>query len=135
MVERTNNNPTKSTTAADSEFTLEQLKKIIEVPKGDYERAFNQAAQAGREELAKKFRVVCMIGLTGHGKSSTANSLSGQDKFTVLAGTESETIQITGLLSKWQGKKEEDPLIVIDTPGLGDSKNRDTEHLPNWCAV
>jgi predicted GTPase len=72
-----------------------------------------------------------MIGLTGHGKSSTANSISGLEKFTVSAGTESETSSITGLLARWQGKKEEDPIIVIDTPGLGDSKNRDTEHIAN----
>ena len=104
MVERTTIISAKVTNNADSEFTLEQLKKIIELPKGDYEKTFNQAAQAGREELSKKFRVACMIGLTGHGKSSTANSISGQDKFTVSAGTESETSSITGLLSKWQGK-------------------------------
>jgi len=72
-----------------------------------------------------------MIGLTGHGKSSTANSISGQEKFKVSNSTESETSFVTGILTRWQGRKEEDPIIVLDTPGLGDSKNRDTEHIAN----
>ena len=63
---------------ADNAFTITQLKKIIKVPK-DQEKAFDTAASAGKEELAKKFKVVCMIGLTGHGKSSTANSICGHD--------------------------------------------------------
>jgi predicted GTPase len=63
-----------------------------------------------------------MIGLTGHGKSSTANSICGQEKFTVSAGTESETDSVAGLLARWQGLKEEEPVIVLDTPGFGDSK-------------
>ena len=75
MVEKTQPSA-RVTTKADNAFTLAQIKKIIEVPK-DQEKAFDAAAIAGKEELSKKFRVVCMIGLTGHGKSSTANSICG----------------------------------------------------------
>ena len=71
------------------------------MPKGHEGKAFETAAKAGKDELAKKFKIVCMIGLTGHGKSSTANSISGEEKFTVSAGTESETSSITGLLARW----------------------------------
>ena len=129
MVEKTQPSA-RVTTKADNAFTLAQIKKIIEVPK-DQEKAFEAAAIAGKEELSKKFRVVCMIGLTGHGKSSTANSICGQEKFTISAGTESETDSVSGLLARWQGIKEEEPIIVLDTPGFGDSKGRDTGHIAN----
>ena len=72
-----------------------------------------------------------MIGITGHGKSSTANSICGREKFTVSAGSESETDSVAGLLTRWQGIKEEEPVIVLDTPGFGDSKHRETEHIAN----
>ena len=47
------------------------------------------------------------------------------------AGSESETDSVAGLLTRWQGIKEEEPVIVLDTPGFGDSKHRDTEHIAN----
>jgi predicted GTPase len=77
--------------------------------------------------MSKKFKIACVIGLTGSGKSSTANSISGQQKFKESCGTASETDLVNGLLSTWQGVKGEEPVIVLDTPGLGDSKGRDTE--------
>ncbi len=117
-------------TKAHSAFILAQIKQIIEVPE-DQEKAFDSAAIAGKEQLSKKFKVVCMIGITGHGKSSTANSICGREKFRVSAGSESETDSVAGLLTRWQGIKEEEPVIVLDTPGFGDSKHRDTDHIAN----
>ena len=35
------------------------------------------------------------------------------------------------MLGTWQGEKNADPLILIDTQGMGDSKHRDTEHIAN----
>ena len=109
-----------------AEFSLKQIRRIIDVPK-DQEKAFDTAAIAGKEELSKKFKIVCVIGLTGSGKSSTANSISGQQKFKESCSTVSETDSIAGLLSTWQNVKGEEPFIVLDTPGLGDSKCCDTE--------
>lgn len=75
------------------------------------------------------FPVACMIGLTGHGKSTTANSICGKQEFSVSGGTESETTAFDGVLTRWEGSRNEDPIIVIDTPGIGDSRNRDTKHI------
>jgi hypothetical protein len=84
---------------------------------------------AGKEEQAKKFPVLCMIGCTGHGKSTLANSVSGADQFSVSASTESETCSFDVVLTRWFNKPQEDPVIYIDTPGIGDSRNRDTKHI------
>ena len=32
-------------------------------------------------------------------------------------------------MTRWFNKPNEDPVIVIDTPGTGDSKGRDTKHI------
>ena len=70
-----------------------------------------------------------LIGPTGAGKSTTANSICGQQKFKESCSTDSETDSVTALLATWQGVKGEEPVIAIDTPGLGDSKGRDTGHI------
>jgi predicted GTPase len=77
------------------------IKKLISVPKNDLEKVFDTALKAGKEEMSKKFKVICMIGVTGHGKSSTANSICGQERFQVSGGTDSETSSVTGLLTRW----------------------------------
>jgi predicted GTPase len=92
-------------------------------------KEWKAADAAGREEVMRKFKVVCMIGCTGHGKSTTANSLCGEAKFTVSGGTESETTAFDGVLTRWENKPNEDPVVVIDTPGIGDSQGRDTKHI------
>ncbi len=110
----------------EAEFSLKQIKRIIDVPEFWVE-PFKSAALAGTEALSENFPIVCVIGLTGSGKSSTANSISGQQKFKESCSTVSETDSIAGLLSTWQNVKGEEPFIVLDTPGLGDSKCCDTE--------
>ena len=62
---------------SDCSFTLKEIKKIITIAKNDLEKVFDIVAKAGKEELSKKFKVICMIGVTGKGKSSTANSICG----------------------------------------------------------
>ena len=109
-------------------FSLAQIRRIIEVP-SVWEEAFTTAALADREALSKKFKIVALIGCTGSGKSATANSICGQQRFKESCSTVSETDSVTGLLSTWQGVEGEEPVIVIDTPGLGDSKGRDTGHI------
>ena len=98
---------------------------VILVP-NEFKQAFNAAIMAGKKDLAEKFKVICVIGLTGHGKSSTGNSMCGQPAFFVSALTESETDKFSGLLSRWRNKSNQEPYIFLDTPGIGDSRNRDT---------
>ena len=90
---------------------------------------FQTAIAAGEDEVQRRFMVLCLIGLTGSGKSMTANSLCGEQKFSVSGGTESETTAFDGALTRWFNEPNEDPVIVIDTPGIGDSKGRDTKHI------
>ena len=32
-------------------------------------------------------------------------------------------------MCNYRGDEEEIPVIVLDTPGIGDSENKDTEHI------
>ena len=73
-----------------------------------------------------------MIGVTGHGKSSTANSICGDpNKFKVSEAIRSETNAVKGIVTTWEGKPDTEKIIVVDTPGIGDSEGRDTEHIAN----
>jgi predicted GTPase len=75
------------------------------------------------------FRSVCLIGLTGHGKSHTCNTLSKSDAFKVSAGIDSETEKVFGVVTRWRKEPKGIPCIIIDTPGIGDSKGRDTANI------
>ena len=108
---------------------LQELKKFIRMPKGALQDTFESAAMVDEEEFAFLFKCVCLIGCTGHGKSSTGNSLINENIFKVSAGTESETCHTEGALAKWLGDTNEQPVLVLDTPGIGDTKNRDTKHI------
>ena len=81
------------------------------------------------QSLANKFYSICLIGVTGHGKSSTANSLVGQKYFKASQNLQSETADVKGLVTHACGNINNEKLIVIDTPGFGDSKGRDTDHI------
>jgi predicted GTPase len=70
-----------------------------------------------------------MIGVTGHGKSSTCNSICGGNRFKAASTSQSVTEKVSGVLVRWEGKPDGEPLIVIDCPGFGDSQGRDTEHI------
>ena len=87
----------------------------------EFKQPFNAAVMAGRDTLAGKFRAICLIGLTGHGKSMTGNSLCGQPVFSVSAFSESETDKFSGVVSRWRKKPNLAPYIYLDTPGIGDS--------------
>jgi len=68
--------------------------------------------------------------VTGHGKSATANSLCWElERFKTSADVESETSEVKGFVTHALGSDKNDPVIIIDTPGIGDSKGRDTEHI------
>jgi predicted GTPase len=57
--------------------------------------------------------------------------LTKSDTFKVSAGTDSETDRVSGLVIRWRSEPKGVPCIVIDTPGMGDSKGRDSAHIAN----
>jgi len=67
--------------------------------------------------------------VTGHGKSSTCNSICGGNLFKAAADIDSVTAEVAGVLVRWQGKPGGEPVIILDCPGFGDSKGRDTQHI------
>lgn len=72
----------------------------------------------------KEQKINLMItGATGCGKSSTINALFNTEVAKVGVGVESETMDIT--------KYELDNLILWDSPGLGDGKEKDRRHTEN----
>lgn len=75
-----------------------------------------------------------MIGNTGHGKSATCNSLSNTKEFKSKSGLNSETYKIKAVITKSVIEEENTSLMVIDTPGMEDSENRDLEHLTKMIA-
>ena len=73
---------------------------------------------------------VCIIGLTGDGKSGLCNTLCGdyaKKKFQESEKTDSCTNKTIVQKVKWINSNEE--FYLADTPGLGDSENRDSLHI------
>ena len=73
--------------------------------------------------LRKKEINIMITGATGCGKSSTINALFETEKAKVGVGVDPETMDIQ--------KYELDKLVLWDTPGLGDGKEKDIIHSKN----
>ncbi len=79
---------------------------------------------AGREELARKYKVIYALGVAGQGKSSTANTICGSTNFNVSTSTEPETDTSSGVITRWRNLNGENPYIVFDTPSIDDLRYR-----------
>jgi len=66
--------------------------------------------------------IVILLGKTGNGKSATGNMLVGRDVFLSQPGVGSVTQESARAEGVWKGH----PLIVVDTPGLGDPNQTST---------
>ena len=55
--------------------------------------------------------------------------------FKVSEAIHSETNAVKGIITTWQGKPYTEKIIVADTPGIGDSEGRDTEHIANMVNI
>jgi len=76
-------------------------------------------------------KIILLIGRSGRGKSTLANVMVGVDgteiKFKEGDGSISETKKIQ--LEKFEDKESNTDYLVIDTPGIGDTKMSDNEVL------
>ena len=74
-------------------------------------------------------QTVAAIGLTGNGKSTFCNRLQGSEVFAESDGTDGETLTTECRNGTFTVGKDSMALRVIDTPGLGDRDNRDSDHI------
>ncbi len=81
------------------------------------------------ETLLTKLKSICVLGVTGHGKSSLGNVICGENVFEANAALKSVTEKVQGMVTTWRDISTHVPLICIDTPGFGDSEGRDSEHV------
>ena len=73
---------------------------------------------------------IMLLGLTGTGKSETANTLAGQPNlFASSAAAEVFNNQTTYHTVPWFNEPNANKYTIIDTPGLGENSEQDIIHL------
>ncbi|CDW86407.1 aig1 family [Stylonychia lemnae] len=92
-------------------------------------------AEENKNILEKREPKICMLGLTGSGKSSLCNEIIFQDGndpiFFVNDNLDSLTNDLKIYYAPWFDKQ--DNVTVIDVPGFGDSQGRDQQFLDQLC--
>lgn len=94
-------------TSNEKDYGFKEMMKVLKIDK-QYQEDFKQYSES-KPDLAEEYFSICMIGVTGQGKSSTCNSVCGlkgkQKYFVESAGVESETSNVQGLVTTWFGEK------------------------------
>lgn len=103
------------------ESVLNKVKN--ELNKVNLDETTKQAINQKINELEKNKLNIMITGATGCGKSSTINAVFNDDVAKVGQGVNPETMEIK--------KYELDNIILWDTPGLGDSPEKDKYYANN----
>lgn len=103
---------------------LETLNKSLSQRDKDYLRGLTESQKEKilkwLEESKNAKANILVTGATGCGKSSTINALFGMEKAVVGTGSDPETMDIQ--------KYDLGNLVIWDSPGLGDSPEKDERH-------
>jgi len=104
------------------------IKSVIAVP----DIYLDELCQKPKKIIVEEYPNVCVLGGTGSGKSAFCNTLIGdstRSKFPESSGINSFTYATKGIFGSWFGKENNKKVIVLDTPGLGDTQEGDTTHI------
>ncbi|XP_076081717.1 GTPase IMAP family member 7-like [Mytilus galloprovincialis] len=82
----------------------------------------DQSVYRTSKECANEIRIV-LLGRTGNGKSATGNSIMGQDYFRSMYHPQS----VTQICCRGETERGDKKVIIVDTPGLFDTKNVSNE--------
>jgi len=94
---------------------MEEAIQSLEIEDNDKQQLYNNILKLKNEKVN-----LMITGATGCGKSSTINAMFNTNVATVGIGVDPETMHIQ--------KYELENLILWDSPGLGDGKEKDLEH-------
>lgn len=75
--------------------------------------------------MKSKITKILVLGETGNGKSTFCNYVLGEKRCEESPDPDSHTFDVIGYMAKENSKNHD--IMVIDTPGLSDSKGRDQE--------